>query len=39
MTSSLTTQIAGTYPLEEVNKAIRKYRENMSAGKILLTRD
>ncbi len=35
----LTTQISRTLYLEEVEKAIRTYKENMSAGKIILHPD
>jgi len=39
MNDCLTTHIARTFPLDDVNEAIRYYRENMSAGKILLIQD
>jgi NADPH2:quinone reductase len=35
LSTSLTTQIHKTCPIEEVNEGLRIYRENMSKGKIL----
>ncbi|MFH0756287.1 MAG: zinc-binding dehydrogenase [Bacteroidota bacterium] len=39
MNACLTTHIARTFPLEDVNEAIREYSGNMSGGKILLIQD
>ncbi len=36
MSGSLRSQVHRTFPMEQVNEAIKLYQENMSAGKILL---